>query len=162
MGIMGQAVTGKLKHDPTASAFPPDQNYMRILTVLGSAGAVLALRMVQEENVQLVADSLGVWFHPEERAQVKYVGVDKPSQALVLALRKHFPNMKLVYLDATHLCMRYEKCFARHRSPGSAALRRVMAKFSSVNPSMEATSWGKLPYEGIDGVPHSAVEVTFV
>ena len=88
------------------------------------------------------------------------MAVDKPCLALVCKLEKNFPNFEVLSLDPVHLAMAYEKCFARHRSPGSNALRKVLRKFSAVSAGSAGGHWSRqAAYTGKGAPPFSPQEV---
>ena len=151
LGIMGQAGAAVVRKDADAAAMPEASHLRKLVTVRGRSGAVLALRLVREESADEIAAQVLNCFSEEQRQQVKFVGVDNPSRAMHVAFKAVFPSLVCLFLDAVHLAMNYEKGHGGRRSPGSVALRRVLAKFSAVDPALPATTWGDAPFCG-DGV----------
>ena len=78
---------------------------------------------------------------------VEHMAVDNPSQKLFLELKGILPNLKAVSLDPTHAAMHYEQALGRHRTAGSALLRKFMAKFGGHDPSVKENIWGPM-FEG--------------
>ena len=116
--------------------------------------------MVREESVQDMQAALARVISCEYWGQVKYIAVDKPSAALYLEFSGVFPSLKFLMLDTVHLAMAYERCFARHRSPGSVALRHVLRKFTAAPRPCTTATWGTEPvYEGAGASPFTPEEV---
>ena len=72
----------------------------------------------------------------------------------MLTLKTVFPNLLVLFLDATHLAMNYEKSRRGKGSLGSRALRRVLAKFGALGEN----AWGTPAFTGEGAVPLSATE----
>ena len=154
LGIMGQSGASAVRKNVHAAAMPEADHLRKLVTVRGRSGGVLALRLVREESVDGIARQVLECFSEEQRLQVKYVGVDNPSRAMHVAFKQVFPSLVCLFLDVTHLAMNYEKGHGGRRSPGSVALRRVLAKFSAVDPALPATTWFDAPFCGNGAVGH--------
>ena len=109
----------------------------KVVSVVGRTGCLLALRMVREESAEHLAAEGRSWFTEEQRSRVRFIGCDNPSASLFDALKKTFPNLEVLVLDATHLALNYEKCSGGRSSPGSKALRRVLSKFAALGPDRD-------------------------
>ena len=75
---------------------------------------------------------------------MKYVSVDNPSAHLVEELGRICPNLQVVALDPIHLAMTWEYASSRKRTPGSKALRRVLAKLTATDASCTSDRWGRI------------------
>ena len=156
LAIMGQAPVSVQGTKRKASAFAENECYRKVVSVVGRTGCLLALRMVREESADEIGQELRRCFTDEQLGQVRYVGADNPSRHMLETLQKLLPGLKLLFLDATHLAMNFEKCCGGKRSKGSAALRRVMAKFAAVSPGFSPGD----AYDGGQPVPLDKTEVS--
>ena len=79
----------------------------------------------------------------ESLQQAEFIATDMPTKRLYAALKETLPNLKALGLDPIHVAMRYKSASARHRTPGSAMLRRGLAKFSAQSSrSNQEKPWG--------------------
>eukprot|EP00435_Cladocopium_sp_Y103_P064972 s217_g26.t1 len=74
--------------------------------------------------------------------QVEFVATDAPSKRLYEVLKEALPNLQALALDPVHLAMHYESASSRHKTLGSAALRRGLAKFSCCQGGRTEDNWG--------------------
>ncbi len=131
----------------------------RIISFIGRTGSVLALKLRRDEAALTIATTLRDEFPLECRQQISTVSVDFCTPAMWEALSKPdvCPNLHLLCLDATHICMKYRAAFGRRKTEGCVWLSRVMAKFSKANDMLGVFHWGA-PYHGDGCRPHSLAE----
>jgi len=123
----------------------------RLLTVMGRTSTPVAVVPVHHEAATDIASALESALSPEQLGAVRSMSVDHPSPVLFQVLRGVCPNLATMALDPTHLAMVYEHCHYRKRTPGSRALRILLAKFWREDPAADAASWGPA-YDGT-GLP---------
>ena len=158
LGIMGQSSASQIRKQPDSAAMPESDNLRRLLAVRGWSGCVLALRLLREERADLIAEQMSKFFTAEQRAQVKYIGVDNPPGMMHKCLQTVFPALVVLFLDVTHLAMNSEKKFGGNRSPSSRLLRRVLGKFNAVNARLCPATWCPSPFCGELSPPHTEEE----
>ena len=137
LSIMGQTPATLDARARAEAAYSEEEHLRKVVSVVGRTGCLLALRMVREESAEHLAAEGRSWFTEEQRSRVRFIGCDNPSASLFDALKKTFPNLEVLVLDATHLAMNYEKCSGGKSSPGSKALRRVLSKFAALGPDRD-------------------------
>ena len=131
----------------------------RIISFIGRTGSVLALKLRRDEAALTIADTLRDEFPLECRQQISTISVDFCTPAMWESLSNPdvCPNLHLLCLDATHICMKYRAAFGRRKTEGCVWLSRVMAKFSKANDMLGVFHWGA-PYHGDRCRPLSLAE----
>ena len=152
MSIKGQASYRSSAAVRNQACFGDDEALRRVLTVRGRTGAVLAMQLIKGEDAIEVASALEHALPAFGRTQVRYVMSDSPTVKLLRALQKVFPNLHGLALDPVHLAIVYEYAQWRKRTPGSKALRQLLAKVSHVDFSKGELSWGCL-HDGLSQSP---------
>ena len=88
------------------------------------------------------AQSLAESITAEGLAQVQFVTVDNPSRHYLLSLKNICPNLQVMALDPVHLAMTCEYASSRKRTKATKTLRCILSKFSAVDHTYDAASWG--------------------
>ena len=99
------------------------------------------MHAIPREDGDQVAEAIGALFSPLALSQVKFLSSDSPSSKLFLAVKACCPNLVCISLDPVHLAIVYEHAQWGKRSPGSKALRRLLRKFTQVDPARNIASW---------------------
>ena len=120
---------------------PDSEAKRRVLTIRGRTGAVLVMNLIREENAEDVSTFFKEELHLGARSQVECVASDCPSGKLHNALASVCPAFKALYLDPVHLVIVYHTAFWHKSTPGIAALRRILAKFSLVDRNSGLVLW---------------------
>ena len=95
------------------------------------------------DDAEAAARVLSEGLPAEGLRQVQYVCVDNPSRRYLLALQTICPNLQLMALDPVHLAMTCEYATSRKRTRCTRMLRRILCKFSAVDPTVDSGAWGK-------------------
>ena len=109
MGILGQESYRCSKAKRNDAPFDDETALRRILTVRGSAGAVLAMIAVASEKAETVCDALSENLPAAGLNQVECVASDNASTKLYTQLRRIMPNLQCLCLDPIHLPIVYEQ-----------------------------------------------------
>ena len=88
------------------------------------------------------AQSLAESITAEGLAQVQFVTVDNPSRHYLLSLKNICPNLQVMAMDPVHLAMTCEYASSRKRTKATKTLRCILSKFSAVDHTYDAASWG--------------------
>jgi len=128
-----------------------DDAVRRLLTVMGRTSTPVAVVPVRHESAMDVAEALSSALTCRQLGAVRSMSVDNPTPVLFQTLRGVCPQLEILALDPAHLATVYEHCHYRRRTPGSRALRILLAKFWRVGPTADAATWGPV-YDG-SGLP---------
>jgi hypothetical protein len=123
------------------------------LTVLGRSASPLDAILVRDEASETLAAAFATAWSPDRRAAVRSMATDQPSAHLLSTLQRVFPQLVCLALDPLHLAFAYEYCHGGRRTPGSRALRRILAKCWRRNPTLTQSHWGQF----YTGTPTSQV-----
>ena len=157
LSIVGQASYRAPAAVRGQAAFDDINSKRRVLTLRGRTNAVVGMVPIAEETAELVAAAIANLLSYRARVTVKHVACDNPSAKLFDALTTIFPNLQTMALDAVHLPIVYEYATWRKRTAGSRYLRRIMAKFTKVDPETGAEAWGD-NYNGRGAAPLDRAE----
>ena len=151
--VTGQADYRSSRHFRQLAPIPDAAASRRVLTVMGRTSALLATSLMPNESTTSIALALTEALSPEERAQVRSISTDQPSQALLEELRVCFPNLLVLALDPVHLAITYEMCHFRKKTPGSKQLRVLLNKFNKEFSPGYAPSHVPVAFDGLDSQP---------
>ena len=139
------------------AAFDDDASLRRLLTVKGRTGGVLLMKAIREESAEHGSTCVTRHLASQAREQVKYIFSDEPSHHLWALFQPAFPALQVLCLDPLHLAIVYEYATWRKRTAGSKLLRIIVGKFSKVDRSASAATWGE-QYTGVGERPLAAEE----
>ena len=145
LSILGQKSFNLARSERNDAAVPEDESLRRVITVRGRTGAVVSMFASYGEGAPEIQKGLQNTLPEEALRQIEFVATDAPSKRLYATLKEILPNLQALCLDPIHLAMHYESASARHRTAGSATLRRGLAKFSVKSSSprqREERNWG--------------------
>lgn len=128
--ILGQRPFNLSKSERAEAAIPEEESFRRVITVRGKTGAVVTMFPSYGEGAIDIRKGLIESLPGDALKQVEFLATDAPSKRLYEALKEALPNLHALALDPVHLAMHYESASSRHKTVGSAALRRGLAKFS--------------------------------
>eukprot|EP00973_Karenia_brevis_P029614 4085119-Karenia_brevis.AAC.1 len=106
-------------------SMPEDETRRVLQTARGATGAVFALELTHGDTDEEVARPF-LQLTTSQRAQVRHVACDDPSNSLLLQVQHICVNVSSMSLDPTHLAITYESGTAEHKSPRSRMLRKMM------------------------------------
>ena len=144
LSILGQRPFNLSLDKRNDAAVPEAESLRRVITVRGRTGAVVSMFATYGEGAPEIQKGLRESLQEESLQQAEFIATDMPTKRLYAALKETLPNLKALGLDPIHLAMHYESASARHRTPGSAMLRRGLAKFSAQSSrSNQEKPWGE-------------------
>lgn len=149
LAILGQKPFNLSRQERREAAIPEEESVRRVITVRGRTGSVVSMFGSYGEGAREIQTGLRDTLPEDSLQQVEFVATDAPSYRLFCVLKEALPNLKGLGLDPVHLAMHFEAASSRHRTPGSAMLRRGLAKFSVHTRDFrcEEKPWGEF-YSG--------------
>ena len=91
-------------------------------------GAVVALQPVHTESAESICEAMQMSMAAAHLASVRHITTDDPSVRLLTKLQEICPSIQAISLDPMHIAYVYEAPAYRRRTPGSAFLRKILAR----------------------------------
>ena len=140
--IKGQADYRAEKDKRQQALYGDNESITRYCTIAGRTGGIgLCCPILTESGVCCSNAVIDNW-RKEWRERVQYCGTDNATGELETSMLVAYPNMIALFQDPLHPCFKLEHGLKHKRIPATNKFRKIMAKFSALNPDTLPASWG--------------------